>query len=74
MTLAGTPQTLAQIGEALKLSRNGFVRSKPAPCSNCDNPNDRSKVRDYIQGLDSLKPGSEHQDANSHSLPDMVTN
>jgi len=48
-----TPQTLAQIGEALKLSRERVRQIETRALLKLRQPQRRSKVRDYIQGLDS---------------------
>jgi RNA polymerase nonessential primary-like sigma factor len=47
------PQTLAQIGEALKLSRERVRQIETRALLKLRQPQRRSKVRDYIQGLDS---------------------
>ena len=48
-----TPQTLAQIGEELKLSRERVRQIETRALLKLRQPQRRSKVRDYIQGLDS---------------------
>ena len=48
-----TPQTLAQIGEQLKLSRERVRQIETRALLKLRQPQRRSKVRDYIQGLDS---------------------
>ena len=48
-----TPQTLAQIGEELKLSRERVRQSETRALLKLRQPQKRSKIRDYIQGLDS---------------------
>ena len=48
-----TPQTLAQIGEELKLSRERVRQIETRALLKLRQPQKRSKVRDYIQGLDS---------------------
>ena len=47
------PQTLAQIGEELKLSRERVRQIETRALLKLRQPQRRSKVRDYIQGLDS---------------------
>ena len=46
-------QTLAQIGEELKLSRERVRQIETRALLKLRQPQRRSKVRDYIQGLDS---------------------
>ena len=48
-----TPQTLAQIGEELKLSRERVRQIETRALLKLRQPQKRSKIRDYIQGLDS---------------------
>ena len=48
-----TPQTLAQIGEELKLSRERVRQIETRALLKLRQPQRRIKVRDYIQGLDS---------------------
>ena len=48
-----TPQTLAQIGEELKLSRERVRQIETRALLKMRQPQKRSKIRDYIQGLDS---------------------
>ena len=48
-----TPQTLAQIGEELKLSRERVRQIETRALLKLRQPQRRSKIRDYIQGLDS---------------------
>ena len=48
-----TPQTLAQIGEELKLSRERVRQIETRALLKLRQPQRRSKVRDYIQGMDS---------------------
>ena len=48
-----TPQTLAQIGEELKLSRERVRQIETRALLKLRQPQRRSKVRDYIQSLDS---------------------
>ena len=48
-----TPQTLAQIGEELKLSRERVRQIETRALLKLRQPQRRSKVRDYIQELDS---------------------
>ena len=48
-----TPQTLAQIGEELKLSRELVRQIETLALLKLRQPQKRSKIRDYIQGLDS---------------------
>ncbi|MAH57088.1 MAG: RNA polymerase sigma factor, RpoD/SigA family [Synechococcus sp. ARS1019] len=48
-----TPQTLAQIGEDLQLSRERVRQIETRALLKLRQPQRRSKVRDYIQGLDS---------------------
>ena len=48
-----TPQTLAQIGEELKLSRERVRQIETRALLKLRQPQRRSKVRDYIQALDS---------------------
>ena len=48
-----TPQTLAQIGEELKLSSERVRQIETRALLKLRQPQRRSKVRDYIQGLDS---------------------
>ena len=48
-----TPQSLAQIGEELKLSRERVRQIETRALLKLRQPQRRSKVRDYIQGLDS---------------------
>ena len=47
------PQTLAQIGEELKLSRERVRQIETRALLKLRQPQKRSKIRDYIQGLDS---------------------
>ena len=47
------PQTLAQIGEDLQLSRERVRQIETRALLKLRQPQRRSKVRDYIQGLDS---------------------
>ena len=48
-----SPQTLAQIGEELKLSRERVRQIETRALLKLRQPQKRSKIRDYIQGLDS---------------------
>ena len=48
-----TPQTLAQIGEDLQLSRERVRQIETRALLKLRQPQKRSKIRDYIQGLDS---------------------
>ena len=48
-----TPQTLAQIGEELNLSRERVRQIETRALLKLRQPQKRSKIRDYIQGLDS---------------------
>ena len=48
-----TPQTIAQIGEELKLSRERVRQIETRALLKLRQPQKRSKIRDYIQGLDS---------------------
>ena len=48
-----TPRTLAQIGEAMALSRERVRQIETRALLKLRQPQRRSKVRDYIQGLDS---------------------
>ena len=48
-----TPQTLAQIGEELKLSRERVRQIETRALLKLRQPQKRSKIRDYIQGLGS---------------------
>ena len=48
-----TPQTLAQIGEDLQLSRERVRQIETRALLKLRQPQRRSKVRDYIQELDS---------------------
>jgi RNA polymerase nonessential primary-like sigma factor len=48
-----TPQTLAQIGEELKLSRERVRQIETRALLKLRQPQKRSKIRDYIQSLDS---------------------
>ena len=48
-----TPQTLAQIGEELKLSRERVRQIETRALLKLRQPQKGSKIRDYIQGLDS---------------------
>ena len=47
------PQTLAQIGEEMKLSRERVRQIETRALLKLRQPQKRSKIRDYIQGLDS---------------------
>ena len=47
------PQTLAQIGEEIKLSRERVRQIETRALLKLRQPQKRSKIRDYIQGLDS---------------------